>query len=147
MGVLHVWRFDLTPDAVRQLSPRLRGLTDCLERLVAHSRLWGDAFLRFPVQTEPFERVSEIARLLGIPTRGIDESMNVAIRSTIRAWPARDHNSVSEFVSLGLNLFEAVNRLIAAGYNNILPPDAKAPLPSEQLLAQIIDLTLRFEKF
>jgi hypothetical protein len=144
--VQYLWRFVLTPDSVRQLSPRLRELTDSLESAKKHILIWGDGFRAIPEHTKPPDLVLGIAKLLGIPPRGFDESTNVAIDSTIGVWPAVDRKTMSQFVSLGGDLFAIVNRLIAAGYVGILPPNAKVPLPSEQVMAQLRDVSNRFDQ-
>jgi hypothetical protein len=43
-------------------------------------------------------------------------------------------------------LFLVVNGLIATGYNQILPPTGKVPVPSERLMAQLRDVTNRFTR-
>ena len=145
MGVPYLWRCNFTPDAVRQLSPRLRELLDSLERLLSYTKIWDDSFRAIPVHAEPFDHVSEIAKLLGIPSHGLDPSMDVALVPTGKGWTEFDRISISQFSSLPIDLFMVVNRLIAAGFNGILPPNAKVPLPSDQLMAQLRDVTNRFE--
>jgi hypothetical protein len=85
--------------------------------------------------------------MLGIPTRGFDESIKgIAIQWAVGPGLAMDHTTRARFGNLECNLFLVVSRLIAAGYNRMLPPTAKVPLPSEQLMAQLRDVTVKFEQ-
>jgi hypothetical protein len=155
--VSHFWRFDLTPNAVRRYSPLLRALLDSLERRIAKSQIWGDDSRAISDHIEIVEYVMGIAKLMGIPPGGTDESSQVGLdaRIPLGKWPVAVHDTLERFTSLGDDLFAVVNRLIAAGFNGVLvdgeyepvlPACAKVPLPCEQLMEQVRDVAKRFEQ-
>jgi hypothetical protein len=153
----HFWRFDLTPDAVRRLAPRLRELVESLERLTTHCRTWGDDFRGIPEHVEPFQHIIDISNLLGLPPGGIDGPIQIGnlSRIPVEQWPGVDRDTLRPFISLSLDLFAVVNRLVATGYKGVpiedgcgvaLPANAKVPVPSDQLMQQVKDVSKRFDQ-
>jgi hypothetical protein len=138
------WQSFCTPDSIIRLAPLLKSVLAALETVVKRAPIWGNAILPTRASLEPFKRVSELVRILGL--EGLDPSGPVAVDARISTEFARFGEPAWSLVDgLLYDLFSLVFDLKAIGLCDWLACDGKIPIPPEATMAKLRDVTHRYE--